>query len=209
MSEFQARSGKNRPSFQSIYLVGPSSSGKSTLCDALERALTDLRREEVVVIKEVARTVMAATGFTRDDVGRLAMQEAIMHAQLRAELAARASNPGAVLISDRSAIDPVAYARLFDARSPGNAGDVVALTQQTEFQRLLPIYRKSLFVLLRPVQEWIVDDGVRSMEDQWPSYQMFKEVLQELGIRFHEVGDEVLDLDVRVELVLKWAGAAN
>ena len=69
-----------------IYVVGPSSTGKTTLCDALAATL-GLPRE--VCISEIARTVMREQGFTRNDVGKLEMQKAIMDAQLKEDKSAR------------------------------------------------------------------------------------------------------------------------
>ncbi|KDQ12186.1 hypothetical protein BOTBODRAFT_34794 [Botryobasidium botryosum FD-172 SS1] len=200
---------ENNPPTLSIYLIGPSSSGKTTLCGALHHAL-QLQHKDVVVIQEVARTVMSTQGFTRDDVGRYEMQEAIMHAQLHAERAARSQNPNSILISDRSSIDPIVYARLFAVTSLSTCHEdadrrLNALMRHEDFLGVLPTYRSSLVILFRPVKEWVVDDGVRSMENHWPVYAEFKKVLYELGMPHREIGDEVRDLDARVTLVLKWA----
>ncbi len=64
---------------RSIYIVGASSTGKTTLCRALEKELG------MPLITEVARTVMKEKQFTRSDVATTAMQEAIFHAQVAAQ----------------------------------------------------------------------------------------------------------------------------
>lgn len=69
-----------------IHIVGPSSTGKTTLCKALA-AVLGLPQE--VCISEVARTVMRERNFTRNDVGKLEMQRAIMEAQLEEARLAR------------------------------------------------------------------------------------------------------------------------
>lgn len=133
----QSRAGR------AIFVLGPSSSGKSTLCDALARYL-DLDRSRYV--KEVARTVMREQGFTRKDINTYAMQQAIMEAQLKAEkqiLARREDEGCVVMLSDRSAVDPIVYATT--SKSPG-AEDMRRRLMKVEcFQEILPFYRKSLF----------------------------------------------------------------
>lgn len=88
-----------------IYIVGPSSAGKTTLCNALAASLN---LPQKVCISEVARTVMRERGFTRNDVGKLEMQKAIMEAQLKEDRLARRHAIEAqgvcrgIVLSDRS-----------------------------------------------------------------------------------------------------------
>lgn len=92
-----------------IYLVGPSSAGKTTLCNALA---TTLGLPKEAHISEVARTVMRERGFTRDDVGKLEMQKAIMEAQLKEDRSARRYATatgrvcGGIVLSDRLVTAP-------------------------------------------------------------------------------------------------------
>ncbi|TFY59054.1 hypothetical protein EVG20_g7929 [Dentipellis fragilis] len=58
-------------SVRAIYIVGPSSTGKTTLCTALA---THLGLPSALHITEVARTVMRSTSFTRADVGTLFLE---------------------------------------------------------------------------------------------------------------------------------------
>ena len=98
------------PSQPAIFIVGPSSCGKTTLCNALA---DDLQLKPELYIQEMARVVMAGQGFTRDDIHTYAMQNAIMNAQLRAEKEAvrhQDAKLGVLFLSDRSAVDPVIYA---------------------------------------------------------------------------------------------------
>ena len=136
--------------YQEIYVLGPSSSGKTTLCDALSQRL-DIR--DPLYIKEVARRVMAAHGFTRDDTDTYEMQHAIMRGQLDAECTAikhiaAASNEAEqsgrlMLLSDRSAIDPIVYAAT--SLVPGASSRRQRLLEDAGFQRTLPRYRRALF----------------------------------------------------------------
>jgi len=148
-----------------IYVVGPSSTGKTTLCRALAERLG---LEGPEFITEVAREVMQQERYSRDDIGKLEMQAAIMRAQLLREQTGRtaAATTGRVLLSDRSAIDPIVYAILTSASEEEAEERVQSLTESHQFQLALAAYRKSLFVLLGPVPEWLEDDGVRSTENQ-------------------------------------------
>src|ERR1700722_9317070 len=148
-----------------VYIIGPSSTGKTTLCRALAATLG---LEESTVISEVARDVMRGGGYTREDVGMLEMQAAIMGAQLLRERQARAaaSQSRRILLSDRSAIDPIAYAVLSSASKEEAEGRVQYLSNSSQFQSALLAYRQSVVVLLAPVPEWLMDDGVRNIENQ-------------------------------------------
>ena len=128
---------------KAIFVLGPSSSGKSTLCDALARYL-DLDRSRYV--REVARTVMREQGFTRKDVDTYAMQQAILTAQLKAEreiLERGEDDESVVMLSDRSAVDPIVYAST--SKSPGAEDMRRRLMKDKDFQSILPFYRQSLF----------------------------------------------------------------
>lgn len=192
------------PGIIEIYVVGPSSTGKSTLCDALARKL---RLQAPAYIKEVARTVMSSEGFTRADVGKLEMQKAIMLAQLRQEVETRrvlAKCGGRILLSDRSAVDPIVYAKLTSRSKHEAVQRRQSLIHSPEFTLALPIYQKSVFILLAPVPQWLVDDGVRTMEKQSETMEIFRQTLDELGIQYWEIGS-VRNLEDRVGLVVHTA----
>ncbi|KAG8739308.1 hypothetical protein FRC10_005792 [Ceratobasidium sp. 414] len=184
-----------------VYVVGPSSSGKTTLCKALAARLGLAPSRHVA---EVARTVMQTTRFTREHVGTLAMQQAILNAQAEAEGKARMQHSGApqgrsppFLLCDRSAIDPIAYAHFSTVDQHG----AETLVESTELRRVLPIYRDALFVLLHPVQEWIEDDGVRSLDDPRRYPEVFKTYLDRFGLDYEEMGEDIKGLDDRVKRV--------
>src|SRR5258706_16092250 len=111
----------------SIYVVGPSSTGKTTLCGALSKHIlaesqlqsprSDGRGVLLYSISEVARKVMRERQFTRVDVGTLEMQQAILEAQVKTERDAMTSFASSdptkekVLLTDRCALDALVYRR--------------------------------------------------------------------------------------------------
>lgn len=184
-----------------LYVVGPSSTGKTTLCNALAQSMTP---HSWCYITEAARHVMKKRGFTRDDVETIEMQSAIMLAQLEreVEVCERARSTGeALVLSDRSGVDPIVYAVLTakDERQARQKKSI--LLEYPTFQSALKRYRKAKFLLLRPVPEWLVDDGVRILEEQARSFYVFRAMLAELGIPYHVMGEEVKDLSERVNWV--------
>ena len=189
-----------------IYIVGPSSTGKTTLCSALYKALA---LDAPSYITEVARKVMRSKGFTREHVGKLEMQEAIMEAQLRAENEGRAyvaqRDQSQVLLSDRSAIDAIVYAILTSKNKEDADDRQDTLIGSPQFQLALSQYRQAIFVLLTPVPEWFVDDGVRSLDDGQHCLTIFRQVLSELGIKYKEIGQNTRKLSDRVEFVTRAA----
>ncbi|KAG6373183.1 hypothetical protein JVT61DRAFT_6801 [Boletus reticuloceps] len=187
-----------------LYVVGPSSTGKTTLCDAVAHSL---KLRSWCYITEVARQIMKRRGFTREDMGRIEMQSAIMLAQIEreAEVCERARGTGETLmLSDRSGVDPIVYAVLtandeHQARLKKNL-----LVEHPTFQCALKRYRKAKFLLLRPVPEWVVDDGVRSLDQHAHSFHVYRAVLAELGIPYREIGEDMKDLLERTNWIKAW-----
>ncbi|KAJ7512174.1 AAA domain-containing protein [Mycena galericulata] len=178
-----------------IYVVGPSSTGKTTLCNALAKRL-GLKGSQLVT--EVARQVITALGLGRKDIGLLEMQKAIMLAHLMRE---RENKNEAIQLCDRSAVDPIVYAVLTAANSTDAEARKQALVGLAEFQRVLPEYRASLFLLLTPVKEWMIDDGFRHVGDQTEVLAIFRQMLSELQIPYREIGWEMQFLGERIEFV--------
>lgn len=48
-----------------------------------------------------------------------------------------------------------------------------------------------------------VDDGVRSLDDQYQCLKVFKQVLSELDIDYEEIGTKTMKLSDRVDTVLR------
>src|ERR1700731_689566 len=105
------------------------------------------------------------------------MQQTILDAHLIQEETARIhalTSRGRILLSDRSAIDPLAYATLTAADEEDARARVAQLIHSPEFERALPIYQKASFILLSPVVEWRFDDSVRTMDDMDESPNVFR-----------------------------------
>ena len=144
--------------------------------------------------------------MSTSDIG---MQQAIMKAQLEQERAARTvagSGTVRVVLSDRSAVDPVAYAVITAANEEDARGRMQVLVGTPEFQAALYRYRQGTFVLFKPVPEWLVDDGVRTMEKQDQTLEVFRSILKELGIPHVELGEEMKDLQERVAFTIGLIG---
>lgn len=195
----------NAPKTKHIFIVGPSSAGKTTLCSALSKRLGIPPSAR---ISEVARTVMKKRSFTREDIGKLEMQRAIIYAQLEEEsnvIQRLQEDGGGILLSDRSAIDAVVYAMLTANDDNTRTERWRVLVETPEFQHALQRYRHSTVILLKPVPEWLVDDGVRSIYNQEYCGEQFLAYLNKMGVPFYELGLECLDIHRRVELVMDWA----
>lgn len=126
------------------------------------------------------------------------MQHTILKAQLERELEARSVAGGSaarMVLSDRSAIDPVAYAVLTAANKEDGRERMRVLVDTPEFQAALHWYREGTFILFKPVPEWLVDDGVRSMDQ---NLEVFRDILNELEIPYVELGGEIRDIRARV-----------
>ena len=57
-------------------------------------------------------------------------------------------------------------------------------------------------MVLEPVEEWIEDDGVRSLEDPWKYSQVLHATLAELHIPWMVLGAETKNLQARVDCIL-------
>lgn len=189
-----------------VYLIGPQSTGKTTLVNALSRAFDD----KVPIIREIARNVMADKGYSKIDVDsddkerRFSMQRDIFTAQVEAEMALLGSPETVSFLSDRSAIDPLVYLLRYSGRD-----EVDRLTSTDIWRAVRDRYRdtsKSLTLLLLPVEEFLDDDDIRyvpkSRDDWYALADDFRAFMLEEGIPFIGIGGECLDIEERVRLVL-------
>jgi nicotinamide riboside kinase len=150
-------------------------------------------------VTEVARHVMTEKGYSRDTISSLQMQEDIMEAHFLLE---QESMTHAVRVCDRTAIDPIVYAIITSRDEEESKRKQNHLTRSTNFQKALQQYRKSIVILLKPVAEWLVDDGIRSTEDQDKCLQIYRRLLAEMDVPYYELGREIMFLPERVGFVM-------
>jgi len=145
---------------------------------------------------------MAQKGYSRNTVNLLQMQLDIMEAHLVEEERCRASFHPTVLC-DRSAIDPLVYSMLTASDEEDGNKRKGYLTSSERFQQAIQQYKDSVVLLLGPVQEWLVDDGVRLTENQGRCLELFHLLLKELEIPYLQIGVNMMDLDERVDAVIR------
>ena len=172
------------------------STGKTTLCNALAQKLG---LEGPAYVTEVARRVMKEKGYSRDTVNSLQMQEDIMEAHFLLE---QESMVHAVRVCDRTAIDPLVYAILTSSDEEESRRKKNHLTRSANFQKALQQYRKSIVILLKPVAEWLIDDGIRSIENQDKCLQLYRQLLAEMDTSYYEFGREMMFLPERVGFIM-------
>ena len=148
---------------------------------------------------EVARHVMKEKGYSRDTIGSLQMQEDIMEAHFLYE---QRSMAHAVRVCDRTVLDPIVYAILTSRNEEESRGKQNHLTRSANFQKALQQYRKSIVILLKPVAEWLVDDGIRSTENPDNCLQIYRRLLAEMDVPYYEFGREMMFLPERVGFVM-------
>lgn len=196
--------------YSNIWIVGPQSTGKTTLVQALKERFRSCGRLSGVlpdpcIIREVARSVLQKHDYTRDDITNspsraLELQKLILKAQYHAENAALDITDG-WFISDRSGLDPMVYAEIF-------VGDDAAkqMANSDEWNVLGDRMRKGLVVLCEAGCSWLVDDGTRLMPkdlEDWKRVDAaFRRLLKAMAIDVIVIPHTMSDLQDRVDVVL-------
>ena len=142
---------------------------------------------------------MTEKGYSRDTLSSLQMQEDIMEAHFLLE---QESMTHAVRVCDRTAIDPIVYAILTSRDEDESRNRQNHLTRSANFQKALQQYRESIVILLKPVAEWMVDDGIRSTENQDECLKIYRRLLAEMDVPYYEFGREIMFLPERVGFVM-------
>ncbi|KAK4442627.1 AAA domain-containing protein [Podospora aff. communis PSN243] len=192
---------------QNIYIVGAQCTGKTTIVNALDAHFKDHAPPEDLpaIIKEVARTVLVEHDFTASDITSsaercLALQGLILQAQLSEERKALSSG-AKWFISDRSGIDPIAYALQYVGKD-GAEG----LMRGQEWTELKQRMKGSLIVVCEAGVDWLRDDGVRLMPesvDEWKEFnELFCGLLRQEGLEHVVLSRTVLDRAERLRFVL-------
>ncbi|KAI1053167.1 hypothetical protein LB506_012351 [Fusarium annulatum] len=196
-----------------IYIIGPQSTGKTTLVNKLkadlEHWLADTSIDKPHIVSEVARTVLAKHKYSAEDIQAsttrcFELQQLILEAQAAAEK--EALKTSSWFISDRSGFDPLVYAKRYAA-----PGAVEQLQELDAWKQVKARMERSLIVVCEAGTPWLMDDGVRLMpgsDDEWmQTFYNFCEMLDELGLGYFVVPRTVLDVSERAELVrVKWIG---
>jgi len=113
-----------------------------------------------------------------------------------------------IRLFDRSAIDPIVYSILTSQNREEAQARKTLLVRTAAFAKALSKYKSkdSIVILLKTVPEWLVDDGVRSLERQDDCLKIFRELLAELQISYREFGEESKFLEERVTVTMGLAG---
>ncbi|KAI1027810.1 hypothetical protein LB503_011874 [Fusarium chuoi] len=194
-----------------IYIIGPQSTGKTTLINKLqsdlEHRLADISIDKPQIVSEVARTVLAKHKYSAEDIRAsttrcFQLQQLILEAQAEAEKKALKSSSW--FISDRSGFDPLVYAKRYAA-----PGAVAQLQQLPAWKEVKTRMERSLIVVCEAGTPWLMDDGVRLMpgsDKEWMQlFHAFCELLDEVGFEHCVVPRTVLDISERAEFVwAKW-----
>lgn len=188
----------------SIFIIGAQCTGKTTLVKAISDHIRNAYPElPFTVIKELARGVLISTNVNRDDISSgseqgMKFQKLVLQAQLKEELACQ---PHGLIISDRSGIDPIAYARKYG--QPRWQREMLATPA---WVRLRERMQQAIVVLCEPVPAWLSDDGVRLMpkdNTEWTElHGIFVNLLQESDITFYSLSATLTHIEQRVDFVL-------
>jgi nicotinamide riboside kinase len=193
---------------KSVYIIGPQSTGKTTLVNYLEQSYERGNTKETsrpAIVREVARTVLQERHFTRNDLMQsperaLLMQQYIMQAQHQAERAATAQAPSSWYISDRSGLDCIVYARLYAGEQ--GASSLLASPEWAELEQKM---KAGIVFLCEAGCRWLVDDGTRLMpqnNEEWMRVDAgFREILDTKGISYTLVPKTMESLQERLQLV--------
>lgn len=190
---------------RTIYITGAQCTGKTTLTEAVASRIEKTYPEvEIEVINEIARSVLEKHNLAREDIREgsqrcMLLQKLILDAQYSREMEVDAQ---ALLISDRSGVDPLAYASLFAKnQSPED------LTESVSWQVLSERMRRATVVVCEPVEDWLFDDGVRFMPadfQEWEElHHEFCQLLESHKIPCKVLPSTFLSLSARVDFVLE------
>lgn len=198
----------NPKKLSNIYLIGAQSTGKTTLAHALLRSLAlHYPHHPPILITELARDVLKEGNFTAAEIRNsktrcLELQRQILEKQFEVEL--EFAKKGSWFISDRSAVDPLVYAEMYVGEKERDG-----MVTGEAWGWLRRKMKEALVVLLEPVQKWMVDDGVRlipvDVEEWRETNGRFRRLLEREGIGYITLGENLEDLQARVDFVGKCA----
>ncbi|OAP58357.1 hypothetical protein AYL99_07447 [Fonsecaea erecta] len=196
----------------SIYIIGAQCTGKTTLVDAVsQRIRSEHSHLSFAVIKELARGILTTADVNRGDIragSKKAMnfQRLVLEAQLDEEQ--RLQSHG-FIISDRSGIDPIAYANLY-----GPPQVTEEMLEMSAWAALKKRMCQGIVILCEPVPAWLFDDGVRLMPkdtSEWLElHNAFVNLLRQSEIEFELLPATCSLIEKRVAFVLEsWEARAR
>lgn len=194
-----------------IYIIGPQSTGKTTLIHKIQGDLQLWLRatsiESPSIISEVARTVLKKHSYSAHDIQTsktrcLELQQLILEAQAVAEK--EALQTSSWFISDRSGFDPLVYAKRYVSLQ-----GVQELQQLPAWNEVKDRMENALIVVCEAGTPWLMDDGVRLMpgsHDEWMAvFDDFCELLDQVGFEYCIIPRTMLDLSERADFIrMKW-----
>lgn len=192
---------------RTVYVIGAHCTGKTTLVAAVGSWLQqNMPQIAFAQIQETARSVLQSHRFTRDDVRAggercLLLQKLILQSQWETE---RRYQGVDLVVSDRSGIDPLVYARM-------HCGDdaVREMVDSDVWLELRSSMRTGTVIVCEPVEGWLFDDGTRLMpqdHEEWmATHALFCETLRQHQIPYIILAACVTESDKRVEFVLSRA----
>ena len=202
----------NMPPPPNIYIIGAQSTGKTTLVNALAAFFREYKSNTIddpqsqpCILKEVARGVLSQHKLTANDItlsqsSALRVQRLILEAQVKVEAETRHRNQW--YISDRSALDPLAYAELYSG-SDGMTELYGGATWKTAAKWM----EQGVVILCEAGGEWLVDDGVRLMprdKQAWlEMHQTFCEILDKMDMEHYILPSSISKIETRVEFVVE------
>jgi len=183
-----------------VCIVGPHGTGKTVLPSKLTKALNE-NRVVFDACEELARGLIDSMGLTQRDFNEFTervvdFQRRLLDLYVRRHGDAK----GRALLSDRSAIDQLAYLDWHVER-----GRLQKHVLDEEWERasnlgLQSLYAGTHFVLMSPQAGFCKDDGTRmlsSLQEQWDLHAAFVRVFRRAGLpfrRFAALDDDPLDI---------------
>ncbi|KAJ9654438.1 hypothetical protein H2198_006518 [Neophaeococcomyces mojaviensis] len=188
-----------------IYVIGVPATGKTTLVETLaDRIQGQGFRRTLCVIAEVARELVLREKINHRDItagkdAAMDLQRRILEAQAMRER--EAANTAHLIVSDRSGVDPIAFATKYGGRSRGQA--LLDLEAWTYLRQRM---RCGIVILCEPIPKWFVDDGVRvvpaSTAEVNELHMTFYDILQSQEISFHTLPASIENTLERVDFVM-------
>lgn len=189
----------------SIYIIGVSAAGKTTLVTALAGHLRATKPDiNFCVIDEVAREIVLQKGLDPRDIQNgeghaMDLQITILETQAMREHELMKHMD--LIVSDRSGIDPIAFTMCY-----GKPALVQVLLDSEAWKFLRTRMQSGLVVLCEPQPQWFAEDGVRilpaSSQEIFDLHETFCELLRAQNITFETLTASQRVIEDRVQAVM-------